>query len=342
MKKGISIIICCYNSAGRLHETLQHLMRQQTKGFDWEIIVVDNASTDSTTAVSQQILAEKLPSEKYKIVQEPESGLSSARRKGYLTSKYQYLLFCDDDNWMKEDYLQIAFEAMEQNKQIGILGGTGEAVFEKEKPFWFDKYQINFAVGQQSESAETLAKVEAVYGAGFILRREIFETLDAITFKSLLSDRKGNQLMSGGDTELCLVTNYLGYDVYCSMQLQFKHLMPAGRMSWDYLKKLYYGFGRMRLYSQAYKQLETRTEVPGKNLRLPLWLDKYLHRLKELKYYLPQILFKLNEEGNDAVLKYLALRGELYELRKLKKNYSDVFFKIATLRSRINVLKGQK
>ncbi len=338
-KKGISVVICCYNSANRLPETLAHLLKQQASSFDWEVIVVDNASTDSTTALAQQILSTKLPTEKYKVVQEPEPGLSSARRKGYLTSRYKYLLFCDDDNWMKEDYLQLAFDTMEQNITIGILGGAGEAVFEKEKPFWFDTYKLNFAVGKQSNEVDTISKTETVYGAGFIVRRQIFEMLDAIQFKSLLSDRKGNELMSGGDTELCLVTKYLGYEVGCSSKLHFKHLMPEDRMKWDYLKKLYYGFGRSRLYTQAYKQIENCNMVPGSNLRYALWLDKYVHRLKEMKYFLPQVLFKLNQEGDDTVLRYLALIGELHELGRLKNEYTDIFKKILSLKESISALK---
>jgi len=205
MKPGLSAVVCCYNSEHRLPETLGHLLNQKAAGFAWEIIVVDNASLDSTSAVAENILAEKLSSEKYKVVQESEPGLSSARKKGYQTAQYDYVLFCDDDNWLAENYFQLAFEILEQNPRIGILGGKGEAVFEKTKPYWFDTYQINFAVGEQADSVSPLSFIETSYGAGFIVRKKIFELLDTIQFESLLSDRKGNQLMSGGDTELCIV-----------------------------------------------------------------------------------------------------------------------------------------
>ncbi len=340
MKRGISVIVCCYNSEKRLTETLNHLICQKISGFDWEIIVVDNASTDWTSLLSQQILSAKLDSEKFKIVIEQHSGLSSARKKGYLTAKFNYLLFCDDDNWLNENYMQSAFSIMERNPTIGILGGKGDAVFEKAKPKWFNTYQINFAVGSQSYDVSEVSKIETAYGAGFLVRKEIFKTLDSIGFESLLSDRKGSDLMSGGDTELCYITKYLGYEIaYCS-SLQFKHLMPDGRMNWSYMKRLYYGFGRMRVYTHAYKLLETTNQTPGQGLRFPLWLDKYLHLLKELNYFLPLVMFKLNEEGNDTVLKYYALLGELKELRTLKKDYALVFEKIIALKTRIAAFKS--
>ncbi len=339
MKQGISVIICCYNSEKRLNETLTHLFKQKDAGFDWEIIIVDNASTDSTSDISEQIISTKLPPEKFKIVFEKEPGLSNARRKGYLTSQYSYLLFCDDDNWLDENYMQLAFCVMEQNPQIGILGGKGEAVFEKVKQEWFDRYQISFAVGEQSSGKSEISKIDTVYGAGFVVRKKIFQLLDSINFQSLLLDRKGDDLTSGGDTELCYLTKYLGYEVaYCS-RLRFKHLMPEGRMNWHYLKKLYYGFGRSRVYLHAYQQMESGNEIPKTNLRYPLWFDKYVHRLKEMKCFLPFVLLKLEEDGNDDVLKYQALRGELHELRTLKNKYVEIFEKILALKKKIAALK---
>lgn len=340
MKQGISVVVCCYNSEKRLSNTLSHLLNQHIDTVDWEIILVDNASKDSTAAVATQILSAKLPREKFKIVIAEQPGLSNARKKGYLTSQYNYLLFCDDDNWLNEDYLQLAFNTMEQNKHIGILGGKGEAIFEGAKPDWFDTYQINFAVGSQSKEVAKISITETVYGAGFVIRKEIFERLDAIGFQSLLSDRKGNDLMSGGDTELCYLTKYWGYTIAYYSSLEFKHLMTDTRMNWNYMKRLYYGFGRMRVYSNAYKLLETTNLIPGQDLRLPLWLDKYFHLLKELSYFLPQVIFKLNEEGNDTVLRYYALRGELKELRTLKGGYSVIFKKIISLKKRITEYKS--
>ena len=58
MASGISVIICCYNSSLRLDETLKHLINQKTHGFNWELIVVDNASTDNTEAYARLVLTD--------------------------------------------------------------------------------------------------------------------------------------------------------------------------------------------------------------------------------------------------------------------------------------------
>ena len=190
--KGISVIVCCYNSAKRLPETLKYLLAQRVSGFDWEIIVVDNASTDSTSALSADILSKALATEKFKIIYEANPGLINARKKDISAAQFDYLLFCDDDNWLSDDYLQTSMETMEQNPRMAILGGMGEPVFEGEKPAWFNEFGVNFAVGDQAPGRKNdLTQVEAVYGAGFIMRKSIFKLLEDLEVPALLSGRKG-------------------------------------------------------------------------------------------------------------------------------------------------------
>ncbi|NJN42415.1 MAG: glycosyltransferase [Flammeovirgaceae bacterium] len=53
MEEGVSVIICCYNSSSRIEKTLEHLFQQKTNSrLHWEIILVDNASTDQTKATA--------------------------------------------------------------------------------------------------------------------------------------------------------------------------------------------------------------------------------------------------------------------------------------------------
>src|SRR5579872_3446099 len=122
MTPGVSVIICCYNSAARLPVTIQHVLAQKnTSAINWEVIIVDNASTDNTAHCAKRILngVEEID---YTITYEQESGLSYARKKGYGMAKYEYLIYCDDDNWLSENYLQLSYKTMSENPKIGILG----------------------------------------------------------------------------------------------------------------------------------------------------------------------------------------------------------------------------
>ena len=335
MNPGISIILCCYNSVPRLNATIAHIALQNLESVNMQVILVDNASTDSTATYALGLF-QKSGINDFCIVTEPESGLSNARRKGFLTAKYDFLLYCDDDNWLTPEYCNIAFNIMAGNSKIGILGGNAEAVFEATAPVWFSRFAIDFAVGEQSASAESLSRVKEVYGAGFVIRKSYLEALYKSGFKSILSDRVGSQLISGGDIELCRLTKYFGYEIWYSRNLKFKHFMPAKRMTWDYLKKLYAGHGKTNVYNRAYAYIETHNSIPGQNLKLPFWLDTFIHKARAIIKFSPKVRGKLNIEGNEDVLRFIAMKSEAGEIWRLKKNYSELYRNLYNILQSLN------
>ena len=152
MEKGVSVIMCCYNSASRLRETLRYLALQKTEVV-CEIILVDNASTDNTKEVAVKCWSEfgctAIP---LKIVDQPVQGLLFAREKGIDSSKYNVLIFCDDDNWLEQSYVQNAYDILENHPHIGAVGGTGTPVADGPLPDWFDLYKGCFACYPQGEA----------------------------------------------------------------------------------------------------------------------------------------------------------------------------------------------
>lgn len=248
MLTGISVIICCFNSATRITPTLQRLARQENISFsNCEIILVDNGSTDDTaqkaSAVWDSLDMLKPP---FKIVTESTPGLTSARLKGIEASVFNYILFCDDDNWLDSNYLSIAVQVMESNPAIGALGGTGSPVFEDKEPpyFWVNQYHA-LAVGEQSKIDGDITNERGVlYGAGMILNKNAFKKLrEEFKFEFVLTDRIGNSLVSSGDHELCLALRKIGYKIFYSKSLKFEHFIPKNRTTIHYYKRLFLGFG---------------------------------------------------------------------------------------------------
>ncbi|WP_339703434.1 glycosyltransferase [uncultured Marixanthomonas sp.] len=239
MKKGVSIIMCVYNGRARLADTLSHLVNQKTT-CEVEIVLVDNNSSDNTKSFADNWWRENgNPTIEYKSFFQPVPGKSYAQELGYEKAKYEYLLICDDDNWLCETYVQNAFDIMEKEKKIGALGGWCEAVFENNKPEWFDKYAKYFAVSKQGkESGDITNKKGCLYGAGMIIRKSHWMVLNNLGFKPLLTCRKGDALSSGGDTEYCYALRLLGYRIWYDKRLYFKHWMPKGRMKLSYIQRL--------------------------------------------------------------------------------------------------------
>ena len=328
---GISVILCCYNSAERLPETLKYLAYQKTnKELEWEIILVNNNSSDNTTDVAKKEWNKYKVNSEFKIVHQPLPGLSYARKKGIENSKYDYLLFCDDDNWLSENYIQTACDVMQSDKHIGALGGWCDAVFETKEPDWFNSFAGNFAVGKTSLETGPVKETNGyLYGAGMVVRKSAILHLYSSGFKNILSDRKGKKLSSGGDVELIYALKLAGYSIYFDERLYFKHYMPASRLSLEYLKKIrksmYYSNFILGIYldqlngvANDFKYL-TKRYLNTMIKSLPRLIKNYRKADEYDKLFIPnQIHVKLHFLLNPV--KYFRIRKQLSEFQKRAKN----------------------
>lgn len=236
---GISIIICTYNGKQKLEETLLAILKLKAT-FPWELLVVDNASTDGTAAFSTSLLSNSTID--FSILHEADPGLIKARLCGLRASKYDVLLYCDDDNTLDKDYMQIGFDLMKSNPIIGALGGCGTPIFEDKKPDWFDMYGHSFAVGPQAINDGPMPEYPAeLYGAGAFFRKAVLLQFLDKGFKSGLSGRTGNNLVSGEDVEWCYLIQLAGCQIWYDHRLVFTHTMPKGRMNWEYYLRLKQG-----------------------------------------------------------------------------------------------------
>ncbi|MEQ1948437.1 MAG: glycosyltransferase [Bryobacteraceae bacterium] len=267
---GVSVIICCHNSAARLPSTLGHVQAQVgTEGIPWEVIVVDNASTDDTSEVARRVWGTgRSP---LLVVKEPRSGLSHARLRGFQESSYEFLSLIDDDNWVAPHWVARTYQIMAKRYDVGACGGHGSAVFDGAvPPAWFEQFSSAYAVGPQGESQGWVNPNRSfLYGAGLTIRRSAFADLVLGGFRPVLSDRRGAALSSGGDSELCHALVLAGWKLWYDPELKFQHFIPESRLHWDYLRALHRGFGA----AAAWLELYMWQIVPPRNLefqKLPL------------------------------------------------------------------------
>lgn len=254
MEKGISVVISTYNGKARLAKTMECLVNQKFT-CPYEIILVDNASKDGTKDfVDDWCRENSIKTIHYSSFDQPIPGKSYAQELGYNKAKHEYLLVCDDDNWLVETYIQDSFDIMESNIEIGALGGWCEAEFEGEKPDWFDTYAKYFAVSKQgTESGDITNKKGCLYGAGMVIRKSHWVQLKELGFKPLLTCRKGNTLSSGGDTEYSYVLRLLGYKMWYDERLYFKHFMTKERMSLEYVSRIRKAMSASNFVLRVYK-----------------------------------------------------------------------------------------
>ncbi len=233
---GISIIICVYNGAQRIIPTLKALAEQNIpKDLQCELLIVDNASNDSTAKLSTEYWNSVNNPFPISILSEPKAGKSNALVKGYDEAKYELMLLCDDDNWLQPEYLKTVCEIYSKHPDIGLLGGYGKALFEpNEKPKWFDKWENIYVCGKHHDQNGFLDKFEfSIWGAGSVLRKTMWNFLKTSGFH-FYNSVEGGKAMSE-DAELSMAISFTDHRLYFDDRLWFTHDLRGGRISWENL-----------------------------------------------------------------------------------------------------------
>jgi glycosyltransferase involved in cell wall biosynthesis len=315
MKKGISVIICSYNSENRIKRVLDCLAAQQNcDGIEWEVIMVDNASTDNVVEVAKKTWSH--PKVPLHIFHEKRQGQSYATRTGFEKANFDIVVMVDDDNYISSNYISRAYAIMEAHPEVGIAGGKGIGLFEKEPPDWFSIVEQGFAVGPQGDHEGYIDEDRGyIYGAGSIIRKSVYNFLISSDFQLMLKGRIGKSLVAGEDAERCQAFRILGYRLWYDPLLEFQHHMPAARINWNYTRKLYNSFGRASNYHNLY------TEILDNSKGIRAFINKntvfdILNKVRKFLYVIPSYLkvkLKGQDEGRTEILNFDYWHGRVTE-----------------------------
>ncbi|MDB5406170.1 MAG: glycosyl transferase family 2 [Rhodospirillales bacterium] len=260
----ISVIICCHNGASRISRTLDHLSWQEVPaGLRWEVVLVDNASTDDTAETARSAWLSAAASAPLRIVHEPRPGLGHARLCGIATAAGAIITFVDDDNLVSRDWCTRVVNDFSRDARVGILGARGIPVFQGgAQPSWFVRFQSGYAVGPQRPVPGDDQPMGFFYGAGLSLRKRALTALVDAGFRPALLGRSGKQLGAGEDAELSFAIALAGWRLHYDPELTFQHCLPRRRLTEDYLQRLYAGFGSASALHDVYV-----AAGPGRGLR---------------------------------------------------------------------------
>jgi glycosyltransferase involved in cell wall biosynthesis len=228
---------------------------QNAGSVNWEIIVVDNASTDNTGLFAAETWQGfNKAGTALKVIREEKQGLSYARLRGVEEASFDCIIFCDDDNWLNDDYILTAYKILEADKKTGAVSGQCVAVAEVSLPNWFKQHELAYAVGTQAKHSCCMNAQGYIWGAGLVTRKSVFQNAVNEKLPSILSDRKGSGLSAGGDVEYCLRILLQGYNLYYSTDLKFQHFIPADRLTEQYKNALLKGFDEAKPVTSEYIQ----------------------------------------------------------------------------------------
>jgi len=122
MEPDVSVVLCTYNRADMLGPALESLVRQETHGqFIFEVVVVDDGSTDGTQVILQRIA--KDTQVLIRCLQEEGRGIAAARNTGIASAAGEWIAFFDDDQVAEPDWLSELF-ALALKTHSQCVGGA--------------------------------------------------------------------------------------------------------------------------------------------------------------------------------------------------------------------------
>jgi glycosyltransferase involved in cell wall biosynthesis len=224
----ISVVVCTHNNAEYLKLTLESLERQTLGQGEFEVVVVDNASTDATAEV-----AALHPSMRY--LREDRLGLSVARNAGIRASRAPVVAFIDDDAEAESGWLAALLEGYQAHGDAWAVGGKALPVWGGPVPEWLtEKYHRSLSLIDWGEEMRPLAWPERVIGVNCSFRKEVFEEFGL--FDECLG-RIGQALLGHEDTEIQERIHASGHQVVYVPSAVVNHHVPASRMTREYFDR---------------------------------------------------------------------------------------------------------
>jgi glycosyltransferase involved in cell wall biosynthesis len=166
-----TVAICTWNRAPLLSGVLERLTRLQNPPGAWEVLVVNNGSTDDTERVLDAF-AERLPLRR---AFEPRPGLSHARNTAVGHARGDYVVWTDDDALVDAGWLAAYERAVESHPEAAVFGGPVRPLFEGTPPRWLSSAweEIGMAYAARDlggEPFELSGHGDLPYGTNFVIR----------------------------------------------------------------------------------------------------------------------------------------------------------------------------
>jgi len=296
----LSVIICTHNPREEfLRRTLASLRGQTLPLEKWELLLIDNASTVPLAGrvdLAWQPQSRHLP--------EPKLGKLNAWLLGMRAARAEVLLFVDDDNVLAPDYLEQALAVSERWPFIGAWGGSVIPEYEVPLPDWVGEEVWRLTVVDVKE--DIWSNLREGYttipcGAGLCVRRSVAQKYLERCAQNPVSaklDRAGKGLAGYGDIDLAHCAMDLGLGTGKTTQLRLTHLIPAGRLTFDYFVRHAESDAASMMLFRASRGLPIQKPKPLSWLgQVRWWLHRVKNRVPREQYEIQKAYHRGIEKG---------------------------------------------
>ena len=251
-----SVAIPTYNGGNRLAAVLECLQWQlNTSDLSWEVIVVDNNSTDDTSDVVKHYQRTWRRQAPLRYAFEPKQGAAYARQKAIRVAASPLVGFLDDDTLPGMTWLISAYRFAKEHPQAGVIASRIRGNFETNPPKNFERIAALLALTERGSEPLVYVPSQKVIppSAGMVVQRQAW--LDNVPPELVLTGRTNTSMLTGEDTESILHIQRAGWQVWYNPQMRLQHQIPSARLTRQYLQKLCHGIGlsryRTRMLSTA-------------------------------------------------------------------------------------------
>lgn len=222
----VSVIVSAFNRGDELRDTLESLVSQAAGAVRFEVIAVDNNSTDNTADVIQSFTGRSPVPVRYLF--EPEQGVSYGRNAGIRVARGRVLAFTDDDIVVAPDWVRAIADRFQQNPEVDYLSGRMLPMFDGAQPAWMGPRNSAPCV-LRDRGADPIYSKPGHYFAGWAtaniaFRREVFDRVGLFS----------GDFPRGQDLELIVrVWRANGRGMYAP-DVTVSHRIPADRLTKAY------------------------------------------------------------------------------------------------------------
>lgn len=240
---------------------LASLLTQTYPDSQFEVIVVDNGSSDDTQAVCSNY-AEKITN--FRTIYAPAPGLHVGRHTGLYAAKGDILVYADDDIVALPTWLEGIYESFLNRPEVALVGGKNNPDFETPPPLWVKQLwsehngQRSCALFSIVDLGDDILEVSpfVVWGCNFSIRKSVLLRIGGFNPDGMPKDWM--QYRGDGESAVCRGVLSLGYKTLYNPKASVNHFVSTQRMTFDYL----YERGIRSGVSASYFRIRTQGKLP--------------------------------------------------------------------------------
>ena len=260
----VSAVICSYNRARFIIRAVESIFNQDFDKSLFEVIVVDNNSTDNTIATLEAYKKEH-PTYNFRFYTETNQGVAYTRNRCAREATGEIVAYLDDDSDAQPGWLQGIVSFFDEHPDTWSVGGKIVPYFLTQPADWYSKYFFGL-VGNfdQGPVVKQLVKERYPCGANMAFRKKVF---DEVGYFNTALGRSGKGLLANEEKDIYKRILAAGHKVFYLPNVWVLHAVEANKFDKDYVRRHSMGIGggeRLRLKGQSGALLKKFVEYVAK------------------------------------------------------------------------------